>query len=232
VPDPSNATAAPVENGGFVWKVGGRAASFPSAIPDSVIENWERSSPLDAYSGQFGSLTVDTNASVVNGSYSAKRGSGTGPSFWSTAGDGLDYYPEVGTPHQVAVQAPNGDAGIHGYFAGTGDLAGSGDGYHWTTWWASDEVQLYRRDGGSATTLDSATGVGLPSAEWVSVKTRHQSDGTLDVVWLDSSGSEIAALSDTDSTYISNDSYDAQCVGLHTFEGGQWVHDFHRPVEW
>lgn len=37
VPDPSNATAAPVENGGVVWKVGGTAAGFGSAIPTSAL---------------------------------------------------------------------------------------------------------------------------------------------------------------------------------------------------
>lgn len=39
MPDPQNATAAPVENGGFVWKVGGTAAEFDlgDGIPDSDV---------------------------------------------------------------------------------------------------------------------------------------------------------------------------------------------------
>ena len=91
-PDPSNATAAPVENGGFVWKVGGRAASFPSGIPDSEVylhDDWGDDRLTDREDSE--TTTYNGEEGIYRPEWTTDRGSPTasGGALQVSDGEGL-----------------------------------------------------------------------------------------------------------------------------------------------
>jgi len=178
------------------------------------------SGDLDNFSGPTGEYAIDSNAPVFDGSESLKFSNNQITSeIVSTTG--LSNYPDVDKIHTFFFdpQVDTGDnqspqIGVRFGYDGN-------DGYSLV--FINGEMRFRRYDGGSVTDIKSPSYTLLD--DWQSVEVLHESDGTWSVTVRDASslsrsnyrnGSVRLSDSVTDTTYITNGSYDQTGVGLNS----------------
>jgi hypothetical protein len=157
-----------------------------------VIENWERTSPLDEYTGDTGEVTIQSST-VQDGSNAAEINAGQYQVF-SAEGSGLQNYPSQGDVFAFWHNFPSGARPrfIYGF-------QDSSNYYYVELDDRNDTLKLVKVDGGSETTLDGAS-VAFDNNAWVQTKVEWRTNGRQLITHTDSGGSDVASLDATDDT--------------------------------
>lgn len=189
-------------------RVGGelRELVIPSAIPDSVVDNFEESiyedqdkSLSDVYNGALAEYDRNTNSPVFEGDYSLKTGDNTiNELIWSTSG--LPRYPQAGemirSRHHLADVTDNQNLTL---CFGVQD----GDNFYMARWEeSSGQLQLFVVSNGSFSELAS-TAANPPFQEWLRLDVDWGSDGSITVELYDESVTLVGSISASDSSYTS-----------------------------
>jgi len=203
-PSPTQLTNMSVQGTGESARVIAQFGSIVDSFDDGDLAEYDGDT-----GGTYASST--TASPVLDGSHSLKL---SGEGFVGST-SGLNSYPGVGPAWSTRVYVANQSSAIQILF-GHSSATTRADGYLLTVNAGSSELNIARTDSGSAALLDSAT-ASVPTGEWLTVDVRHETDGTLTVSLIDSSGSTLATVSATDSTYISNGAYDYQGIAIRSF---------------
>lgn len=185
-----------------------------SAVPDSVVDNFEDADAdpagvyetgdtlTDYYGGDTGDWERQTST-VQSGGHALGSIGTTNVSVISST-TGLNEYPSQGDSFACYTQATgNNNQESNGIFYGTPQEAGSGSisGYFAQVRYGSDSFHLFLASSGSFTELDASTAT-LSVDTWYDIQVSWGTDGSHAVDIVDS-GSVVASLSTTDSTYTS-----------------------------
>jgi hypothetical protein len=169
-----------------------------------VIDDFERSSPLDEYNVYQGSKTQFNvvNSPVFSGSQAIEVGSDSTKNVFISQ-SGLNKYPAEGSDISGRVYYPSGETVKAFIVFGAED----GDNYYWAGINAdksssSDyQIQLSKQEGGTNTGLGTVAVGSFPRDEWLQYEINYRSSGdTLELKLYDSSGSLIDTVSATDTS--------------------------------
>lgn len=182
-----------------------------SAIPDSVVEDFERTSPLDDYGGDTGSFSVQ-QTDVYEGD-DALLGSSTGI-IASTSG--LPSYPSQGEIFSARVAAAGGNDVSLGYAAQSESGSSSFSGYTLAVDFSSNNLTLRRWDNGTPTTLSQVNTDSLSTDTWYEPRVEWGTDD-----------SHICELSDTDGSLVNENATSVSnqisvTDGNYTSGGAAW----------
>ena len=191
-----------------------------SAIPDSVVDNFEEQSNggvygqlSDFYTGNISDFDRNTNSPVAEGNDSLKvTGSSNRYKITSADGGGLNYYPEAGDTVRFNV-----------YWSGGGswpfvDMRFGVNGssfYECSLNRANQWVRIYKDDSG--TLLAEDTSPGLPDSEILEAEFDWGSGGSLTLTVFDSADNQISQVSASDSDYTDGG------IGISMGQDGQTV---------
>ena len=195
-------------------------------IPDTVVDNFndDDDSPPGVYGPEQGLLDFYTERG--SGSFSRESGdaivgntalsviSGTSDDIlFSGSGDGLNRYPQKGDVLSCFIRDGTENRVFAGYFYGAEFTNDDLSGYYARIDISGDEVQLLRKDGGSFSSLGSAS-VSLVGGQFYDLEvawhdgTGSESDNTHIVTIYEvengGRGSELESFTATDSTYSDN----------------------------
>jgi len=167
---------------------------------------------LAEYSGSTGDFTTQTST-VASGTAALKmETNGGNASIGSTSG--LANYPDVGDTHKFRIRF-GAAANTQTKFGTANPESSSGDdGYVVGIDLANSAFLVGRRDSGSLTILDKVDNPGLSQDIWYEVEVSHASDGTLSATIRKPDGTEVASVSATDTTHLTDGSYDATGIGF------------------
>jgi hypothetical protein len=174
--------------------------SFLTAVngltgPDvTIIDDFE-DGDITEYGGDTGNFAV-VQSPVQNGSNALESQTG-GAVISSTTG--LSTYPGQGDTFRFYCQNPSSGGRIYTYF-GTQSESNTPAGYRIGVRPGIDDFLLQRNDGSGGSTVLGSTSVSLSTGVWYRVNVTWQTDGTIDATLFDS-GSQIANISTTDTTY-------------------------------
>ncbi|MFW5950076.1 MAG: hypothetical protein ACOCR6_01845 [archaeon] len=180
---------------------------FGSAIPDSVVDNFEDADAdpagpyesgegiSDYYGGDTGSANRQTGT-VYEGAHALELSSES--AIISTSG--LPRYPAQGDTFSARIYLA-GNSNDCGILYGCPSEAGEGSqsGYL-TSVNDTNDFTLYRYDGGSVTEIGSDSG-SASTGEWWEIEVAWGTDDSHEATFYDSSGTEQASISATDDTY-------------------------------
>jgi hypothetical protein len=161
-------------------RVNGRSVGVGSAIPDSVVDQFEWGGPVsDRYSVYEGSAVIDQSSPVYERDYSLKVDTSNGTEIYSFPGDGLNYYPQSGDQILFHVYDTASRAGAEGAMAFSVSDASN---YYMARAVVRDGYvgigKIVERNYTSIEQVD----VSLPTEAWLAVLVDFESDGaTTDV---------------------------------------------------
>ena len=154
-----------------------------SAIPDAVVEDWERSNPLDDWSNDTAEFAVSTT-DPIEGEASLESVNGNANTI-ITKSSGLEETPSKGRVFSSVLRDPGGGDILPGFAYGWGGSSGNWQGYEAFLVPSGDEVTLRRYDGGALGDSDSFSNI-LNVDFSASTQTAYE----VEVEWHDGSGSE------------------------------------------
>lgn len=192
-----------------------------SAIPDSVVDNFEDSPDgpyatgedlSDYYSGHLSVMSRISSGTILEGSVSLEIDAGTDGShhiITSIPGDGLPNYPQQGDTFEAVMyglDSYDGDRmgvlfGVQDNHDGTDNWDGL-DAYFAFVRPADNQIDIERIADGSATVL-SSTSTTVPHEETLRTVVDWGTDDSIDVTVYDSNDSEVGSTSTTDDTFTS-----------------------------
>ena len=163
-------------------------------IPDSVVEDWERQSPLDDYEGDVSDFSVIEGDAFEGDNYATAEG------FSRIASSNLPNIPSPGNQFACRVRKESESTDIAGLCWATQDFDTESLGYE--AYVFEDDFRLRRIDGGDQTTLAETT-VSIPANEWLTVLIEWQNGGEITCTLFDANMDEIATVNANDDTYTS-----------------------------
>jgi len=178
---------------GFAGVRKGDGTILYSAIPDSVVDNFEADDAdppgiyasgetiVDYYRGDVGSVARASTDSMEGNHYLEVTDSNEGHQIHSLPSDGLPRYPAYGEVFSTLLYDAGGESNNPGMLYGVGENTNGVDGFLCAIYPSIDTIELYRRDDGVRTTLFSET----PALD---VDTLYE----LEIEWHDGSGTETA----------------------------------------
>lgn len=161
----------------------------------TLVDSFEDQS-LSEYGGDTGSFSFVTSPGVTDGTY-ALQNNNTGV-VQSTSG--LDNYPSQGDTVRHDHHITESQAAL-GFLLFTQDETNTPEGYMIRPSDVSDAFQIYRVDAGSFTLLDEDTTVTFSQGDQLEIDVSPTASG-VDAT-CKRSGSEIASVTTTDTTYTS-----------------------------
>ena len=190
------------------------------AIPDSVVEDFERTNPLDDYFGDVGDFDV-VDSDPIEGDKTLETDRGAGQEIISTSG--LSDYPQRGDVFSCLIMATDSRGGPEVIF-GASDVDNF---YDVRTEPGSDNIRLAVTEGGSRTTLDSAS-PSLDVGEVYDVGITWSENNDIDVSLYDwdetefERGSALASLSANDDTHASESGIGFRTAGNDGQDPNRW----------
>jgi len=215
----SSTTSGPVlfVSDGSDWYVANNL-DYISTIPDSVADNFEAADAdppgiyesgegiADYYSGDTGSFGL-TTSNVGEATQALQQDHPSqGDFIVSEPGDGLNRYPQQDERFACLLRDPQP---LPSMLFGATISGVEVSGYSVGTNGASDELRIYRWDGGSNTKI-SSTPASLSEDDWYDYEVEWESDGSMTARVFDwdetneERGSEIASTSTTDTNHTFN----------------------------
>lgn len=169
------------------------------AVSNSIMEMVDsfEDGNISEYGGNTAQLNL-TTAKSVDGSYSLVHNGGSWGGISSTTG--LARYPQPGDTIHYNYQI-GGNVGAMLMFA-TQAETGNPDGYRVGNNPNNGKLFIELRNGGTNTNLASSA-TSLNINEWHEIVTDWGTDGTIAATWYDSTGTKIASISATDTTFTS-----------------------------
>jgi len=180
---------------------------------DTILESFERSSPLSIYSGDTGEIVVDTST-VFDGSKSISGTAGTGVNAEIVTqnismSSGNVYQYRHFSPDSP--EDPNG--GLMFGVQGTSRLRqGTGSGYKLRLLNFNDTVKLKKFVDGNETVLDDKN-IAISHDPWMKVNIEWNANGDINISVFDNNSNLLQSLSANDSTFTSGG------IGWENFEG-------------
>lgn len=164
------------------------------------IDNFE-DNDIDEYLGDTGTASVQTTT-VQEGTYALDTAS-AGTFIYSIAGDGdpdLPNYPAQGDLFEARQYLGSSDVGQFAW-----GLQDASNYYYADTDPGAGTFQLRMVDGGTDSLLVEATGLTIPTGEWLRIEIEWMTDGTMIGKLFDASGTEITSsgIETTDDTWTS-----------------------------
>lgn len=175
----------------------------------TIVDGFEDNDTSE-YSGSTADYSTQSTT-VQEGSY-ALESAGNSSSIYSTAG--LNAYPSQGDTFRCWMQPKNASGGVGEWHFG---LTDSNNNYAAVMNTGASSFDLAVRDAGNKTNLASASYNW--NAEWYDIEIEWLSDGTINGTVYDSTGTQVASASATDTTYSSGG------IGFLDFNAGYyWDH--------
>ena len=181
-----------------------------SAIPDSVVEDFERENPLDDYGGDVGDFSI-TQTNPFEGDNALFVQDNDGVSIASTTG--LDTYPQRGDVFSCRLRVENTTPNAYIMWATQEEVgASSSTGYAMAIALTNDTFRLTRFDDGSRTIIDTTdVSDGIPKDEYLTCRVTNWDDsGNIaaelmqgEEIGQEQEGTELATVSATDTNYTS-----------------------------
>lgn len=176
---------------------GGAFQSLFSTTTTNVVDDFE-DGDLAEYGGDTGNFTVQT-ATVSNGSNALEVTSESGNLLQGISStSGLDRYPAQGETFACDVYITSDTNNVRIYW-GTQSEIQDPDGYFVMLQGSQDNIEL---GVGGGSTLDSVNAT-FPTGEWLTATITWGTDGSMSVDVTDASGTTLASVSGTDTTYTS-----------------------------
>lgn len=205
-------------------RVGGelRELVIPSAIPDSVVDNFENADADPAGVYDSGETLADYYAGASNtwerttsdapegqhGLSQLDGESGSSSVLISLPGDGLNRYPEAGETVGFLIRYEDVDRPFPGIILLADGPPDSNDGYQFI--WRHDDMRIVKNDDGGFSTLsDTTNGLTAGDWHWAEVDLPTSSDSTIEFRWyeLDAGlerGDFLDSLSANDNDFAGN----------------------------
>lgn len=176
-------------------------------IADGGVASAERVDYVDDFEDndieEYGADTANfevQSTTVYEGSYALETTLPSNDFAGVTSVGGLDRYPQAGDTFQVRMRWDSSDSIKHFIWAAQ-SVGENPDSYQVSVDANNNKFALDRQESGynelTSTSYDPRTN----ADEWMRVKVEHGTDGSITATLYDSSGSQVAQLSATDTTY-------------------------------
>ena len=190
------------DSGGIGFRSAGNGEVFDYAVftedGPTVVEDFERSSPLNEYGGETG-LFGTTSSPTYEGSQALENDSGSFGGVNSTSG--LDTYPERGDEVHAYFNNASGDNFVTFNLFSQAE-ADDPDRYAIGLSGVSGDLTLWKTENGSIDTLDSSS-LSDTTSGWYRVEITTDSSTVSADLYDDSSDDHLASVSASDSTFSS-----------------------------
>jgi hypothetical protein len=188
------------------------APAFSATAPSEITPSSETATVIDDFEdGDISEYRFDTEKFVVQttvvkeGSSALEVATGTNEHIISYTGNGLPYYPEAGDTFRWWGRTSILQNWILLYFgvkSGTGGASDTPDGYATFLHFGKDKLILRKREGGTNNRL-AETAFSFSTDTWYDTEIIWKTNGTISVRLLDDTGTELATVSATDTTFTS-----------------------------
>jgi hypothetical protein len=184
------------------------SVTIDSAIPDSVVDNFEEAlyedkgnTLSDYYGGDLSGWSRQTGT-VYEGSYALETPDSTNTFI---ADDGGNFEVTEGNIFSVQCYTPDSNTDFRPIAWGVQSEVnyGSRSCYEIKMDTGFPAFALFKTESGSSTILTQDVGTSIPTSEWLRIGVDWATDGTLTATLYDSSGSQVTQVSATDTTFTS-----------------------------
>lgn len=181
---------------GSSWVLFGSSSTSPVLVDDFEDGDLSQYASIAEASVQTGT--------VNSGTYALQFDTPDGTSYTFSSTSGLNAYPSAGDTFEFYVYMTDASDYWKFSFGSQSETALSSgttivEGYH--AHFKNDSFEINVRSGGSTTVFAGPTSVNPPENEWLRGEVSWGSNGSMTATLYDASGSEIASVSGSDSTY-------------------------------